>query len=81
MVQKEFDRAVCLSHESFHLESLDNVRKFIFFNHYPQDLIAKLIKIRIEQVKSRQDSNVYMDTQSKAFDGHITIFLPYFGQI
>ena len=60
-----------MSHESFHLENLDVVRKFLFFNHYPQ----------IEQVKSRQSSDVDTDTQSEIFDAHNTIVLPYFGQI
>ena len=68
-------------HESFHSENLDVVRKFLFFNHYSQDLIANHIKIRIEQVKSRKSSNVDTDTQSEVFDKHNTIVLPYFGQI
>ena len=42
------DRAVCLSHESFHSENLEVVRQILFFNHYPQDLIEKNIKIRIQ---------------------------------
>ena len=44
------DRAVCLSHESFHSENLDFVRKILFFNYYPQDLIEKHIKVRIQQI-------------------------------
>ena len=61
-------------------ENLD-IRKFLFFNHYPQDLFEKHIKIRIKQVKSWKSSNVDMDTQSGIFDKHNTIVLPYFGQI
>ena len=53
----------------------------LFLNHYPQDLIKKHIKIRIEQVKSRQSSNVDTDKQSEIFDEHNAIVLPYFGQI
>ena len=49
--------------------------------HYPQDLIEKHIKIRIDQVKSRKRSNVDTDTQNEIFDKHNTIFLAYFGQI
>ena len=70
-----------MSHESFHSENLDIVREILFINHYPQYLIEKDIKIRIEQVKTRQGSNVDMDTQNKVFDEHNTIVLPYFGQI
>ena len=44
-------------------------------------MIEKHIKIRIEQVKSRQGSNVDTDTQTGIFDEHNTIFLPHFGQI
>ena len=40
IIQNLVDSAVCLSHESFHSENL-NVRKIVFFNHYPQDLIEK----------------------------------------
>ena len=80
IIKNLVDRAVCLFHESFHSENLD-IRIILFFNHYPQDLIEKHIKIRIEQVKSRQGSNVDTDTQSEIFDEHNTIALPYFGQI
>ena len=38
-------------------------------------------KIRIEQFKSKQSSNVDTDTQSEVFDEHNTIVLPYFDQI
>ena len=68
------DRAVCLSYEPFHSENLDVVRKILFFYHYPQDLIEKHIKIKIEQAKSRKRSNVDTDTQSEIFDKHNTIY-------
>ena len=58
-----------------------DVGKFLFFNQYPQDLIEKHIKIKIEQVKSKQSSNVDIVTQSEIFDEHNTIVLPYIGQI
>ena len=58
VIKNLVDRAVCLSHESFHSENLDDVRNFLSFNHYPQDLIEKHIKIRIERVKNRQSSNL-----------------------
>ena len=61
-----------MSHESCHSENLD-VRKNLLFNHYPQDLIDKHIKIRIEQVKSRQSGNVDTDTESEIFDEDNTI--------
>ena len=41
IIKNLVDRAVCLFHESFHSENLDVVKKFLFFNHYPQDLIEK----------------------------------------
>ena len=53
IIQNLTDRAICLSHESFLLENLDVFRKFLFFNHYPQDLIEIQIKMTIQQVKSR----------------------------
>ena len=81
IIKNLVDKAVCLSHGSFDSENLDIVRKILFFNHYPQYLIEKHIKIRIEQVKSRQGSNVDTDTQSEIFDYHNTIILPYFGHI
>ena len=81
IIKNLVDRAVCLSHESFQSEILDVVRKILFVNHYPQDLIEKHIAIRIEQVKSRQSSNVDTDAQSEVFDEHNTILLLYFGQI
>ena len=74
-------RAVCLSHESFHSENLDFVRKILFFNHYPQDLMEKHIKVTIQQIKSRKRKNVDTDTQSEIFYKNNTIVLPYFGQI
>ena len=72
IIKNLVDRAICLSHKSFHSENLDFVRKILFFNHYPRDLIEKHIKIRIEQVKSRMSSNVDTDTQSEIFDKHNT---------
>ena len=75
------DRAVCLSHESFHSENLEVVRKISFFNHYPQDSIKNHIRIRIQQIKNRKSRNVDTDTQSENFDKNNTIVLPYFGQI
>ena len=72
---------MCLSHESFHSENLDFVRKILFFNHYPQDLIEKHIKVRIQQIKSRKSKKVDTDTQSEIFDKNNTVVLPYFGQI
>ena len=62
-------------------KNLDIVRKCLFSYHYPQDLIGKHIKIRIDQVKSRKGSNVEMDIKNEAFDEHNTIVFPYFGQI
>ena len=56
IIKNLVDRAVCLSHESFYSENLDVVRQILFFNHNSQDLIKKHIKIRIEQVKSKQSS-------------------------
>ena len=81
IIKNLVDRAVCLSHESFHSENLEVVWKILFFNHYPQDLIEKHIKIRIQQIKSRKSRNVDTDTHSKSFDKNNTIVLPYFGQI
>ena len=74
-------RKLVSRHESFHSENLEVVRKILFFNHYPQDLIEKHIKIRIQQIKSRKSRNVDTDTQSGIFDKNNTIVLPYFGQI
>ena len=48
IIKNLVDRAVCLSHELFHSENLDFVEKKLFFNYYPQDLIKKHIKIRIQ---------------------------------
>ena len=70
-----------MSHESFYPENLDITKKNLFLNHYPQDAIEKHIKIRIEQVKHTQGSNVDMDTRSEVFDEYNTIVLPYFGRI
>ena len=56
-----------MSHESFHSENSNVVRKFLFCNHYPQDLIEKHIKIRIEQDKSRQN-NVLSDNRKEYAD-------------
>ena len=70
-----------MSYESFNSKNLDIVREFSFYNHYPQDLFEKRIKIRIEQVRDRPGNNVDMDTHSKFFDDHNTIILPYFGRI
>ena len=81
IIKNLIDRAVFLSHESFHSENLEVVRKILFFNYYPQDLIEKHIKIRIQQIKSRKSRNVDTDTQSEIFDKNNTIVLPYFGQI
>ena len=81
IIKNLVDTAVCLSNESFHSENLDFVRKFLFFNHYPQDLIEKRIESRIQQIKSRKSGNVETDTQSAIFDKNNTIVLPYFGQI
>ena len=66
-----------MSHESFHSENLEVVRKILFFNHYPQDLIEKHIIIRIQQIKSRKSRNVDTNTQSEIFDNNNTIVLPY----
>ena len=57
------DRAVFLSQELFPSSNLEVVMKILFFNHYPQDLIEKHIKIRIPQIKSRKSRNVDTDTQ------------------
>ena len=81
VIKNLVDRAVRLTHESFHPENLDVVMKILFFNLYPQDLIEKHIKIRIEKVKSRQSSNVDTDTQCEIIKEHNTIVLSYFGQI
>ena len=70
-----------MSHESFHSENLEVVRKILFFNHYPQNLIDKHKKIRIQQIKSKKSRNVDTDTQSEIFDKNNTTVLPYFGQI
>ena len=81
IIKNLVDRAICLSHESFHSENLEVVRKILFFNHYPQDLIEKHIKIRIQQIKSRKSINVDTDAQTEFFDKNNTIVLPYFGHI
>ena len=81
IIKNLVDRAVCLSHESFHSENLDFVRKISFFNRYPQDLIEKHIKVRIQQIKSRKSKNVDTDTQNEIDDKNNTIVLPYFGRI
>ena len=75
------DRAVCLSHEEFHSENFDFVKKNLFFNHCPQDLIEEHMKIIIQQIKIRKRRNVDTNTQSEIFDKNNTIVLPYFGQI
>ena len=41
IIKNLVDRAVCFSHESFHSENQEVVRKILFFNHYSQDLIEK----------------------------------------
>ena len=81
VVKNLVDRAVCLSHKSYHSENLYFVTKILFFDHYPQDLLEKHIKIRIQQIKSRKSKNVNRDTQSEIVDKNNTIVLPYFGQI
>ena len=68
IIKNLVDRAVCLSRESFHSENLEVVRKILFFNHSPQDLIEKHIKIRIQQIKSRKSRNVDTDKQSEQFN-------------
>ena len=67
IIKNLVDRAVRLSHESFHSENLEVVRKILFFNQYPQDLIEKHIIIRIQQIKSRKSRNVDTDSQSADF--------------
>ena len=81
IIKNLVDRAVCLYHESFHSENLEVVRKILFFNHYPQELIEKHIKIIIQQIKSRKSRNIDTDTKSEMFDQNNTIVLPYFGRI
>ena len=61
-----------MSHESFHSENLEVVRKILFSNYYPQDLIEKHIKIRIQQIKSRKSRHVDTDTQSQILDKNNT---------
>ena len=78
IIKNLVDRAVCSSHESFHSENLDVVRKILLSNRYPQDLIEKHIIIAIEKGKSRKSSNVDTNTQCGIFDKHNTIVLPYF---
>ena len=51
IIKNLVDTAVCLSHKLFHSENLDVVRKVLFFNHYPQDLIEKHIKIELNKLK------------------------------
>ena len=64
-----------MSHKSFHSENSDIVRKLLFFNHYPQDLIEKHIKIRIEQVKNNQGSDVDKDTRSEVYNDNTIVLI------
>ena len=48
IIENLFDRAVCLSHKSFHSEYFYFIRNILFFNHWPQELFEKYIKIRIK---------------------------------
>ena len=45
VVKNLVDRAIGLSHDSFHYENLNILRKILFLNHYPPALIEKKIKI------------------------------------
>ena len=54
-----------------------NLYQVIPFKH----LIEKHVKIRIEQFKSREGSDVDTDKQFYAFGESKTVVLPYFGQI
>ena len=63
VVKNLVDRAIGLSHDSFHYENLNIIRKILFLNHYPPALIEKNIKIRLEQNKNKtkQDNSLITD--------------------
>ena len=63
IIKNLVDRATGLSHESFHFENLNIIRKILFLNHYPPYLIEKNIKIRLEQ-----NNSLLTDTQREVRD-------------
>ena len=85
VVKNLVDRAIGLSHDSFHYENLNIIRKILFLNHYPPALIEKKIKIRLEQKKNKtkQNNSLLTDLNMKVRDysSFNTFVFPYFGQI
>lgn len=83
IIKNLVDRAICLSHESFHTQNLNIIRKILFLNHYPKQLIEKHIQIRIAQIKSKENNSLVSDSQEKVkeFSSFNTFVIPYFGTI
>ena len=51
------DRAILLSHESFHRTNLKKVEQLLINNDYPSNFIDKNIKIRMNKIKYHSSSN------------------------
>lgn len=83
VIKNLVDRALGLSHVSFHERNLNIVRNILFLNHYPQKLIEKHIVIRIKQIKNKQINNLATNNQRelKEYSSFNTFVLPFFGQI
>ena len=59
------DRYTGYSNECFYLKNCNIIRKIIFLNYYPQDVIEKHIKNRMETIKKRQGGNADLNSDTK----------------
>lgn len=51
------DRAILLSHSSFHNTNLAKLKQILLNNDYPLDFIKKHVKIRLNSIKFRNNNN------------------------
>ena len=57
IVYNLIDRAILLSHESFHRTNLKKVEQLLINNDYPSSFIDKNIKIRMKKIKYHSSNN------------------------
>ena len=80
IIENLVDRDVSLSHKFPHSENLKIIRRILILNQYPQNLIEKHAKIRLEQSRIRKFSDLGRNSAYKVsvFNDFNIFDLPYF---
>ena len=71
------DRAISLSHKTFHDANLKIVKQMFLDNDYPNNFIDKNIKIRMNKFKYSSPNSLIKKNRSDLYRHHPTFCLPY----